>query len=268
VAAQAAQGYPAKPEVPEGPPGTIPAPAGDIIFVDPPARAPEAASAAPATTNKRRRLARGTPKKRSAKPVEPAETVAPPAPGAEMAAMTEAPAVPPRQDMGEPPPPPAQPAPVKDPYNPESFRDADGMVDAAAMRRAQLDAARKQGSNAYSVQSEWEAIEYERQRAKAAGEPIVDPLAGTAPVPPPPETRSERRVREAEEAAQKAQEAAEEARNAAAYGVSEADADAAPAKSSRKTMRKARGVPRKRAALRDDPPRSIDREPRLSGGPG
>ena len=98
-------------------------------------------------------------------------------------------------------------APVLDASNPESFRGADGMIDAAEMRRAQLNAAREQGTPVYSVQREWEAIETERQRALAAGEVRVDPLAGSAPVPPPPETRAQRRLREAEEALLDAEEA-------------------------------------------------------------
>jgi hypothetical protein len=144
------------------------------------------------------------------------------------------------------------------------------MIDAAEMRRAQLNAAREQGTPAYSVQREWEAIESERQRAEAAGEVRVDPLAGSVPVPPPPETRAERRLREAEERAEKAAQELEDAR---ANGRSSDSAEEAPPATRNTNTRKARGVPRPRApratrAGRPAPAQALDREPRLAGGPG
>jgi hypothetical protein len=56
-----------------------------------------------------------------------------------------------------------------------SFRGADGMVDAAEMRRSQINSARATGQPTYAVQREWEAVEQERQRAVANGE--VSPFA-------------------------------------------------------------------------------------------
>jgi hypothetical protein len=158
------------------------------------------------------------------------------------------------------------------------------MIDAAEMRRAQLNAAREQGAPAYSVQREWEAVAAEAQRAEAAGEVRADPLAGTAPVPPPPETRAERRAREAEEAAAAAAEARA---NANSEAVDEPVAQ--PVR--RPPTRGARGVPRPKTPARTSqndatrqvaelgptaraptqrraPAQALDREPRLSGGPG
>lgn len=177
-------------------------------------------------------------------------------------------------------------APVLDPNDPESFRGADGMIDAAQMRRAQLNAAREQGVPAYSVQREWEAVAAERQRAEDAGEVRVDPLAGTVPVAPPPETRAQKRAREAEEAVV----AAEVARDATRANGDDPD-QAAPVVEPRPARRGARGTPRpkptrqtsqsqvdqqvatttppRRARTsRRAPPQALDREPRLSGGPG
>jgi hypothetical protein len=160
------------------------------------------------------------------------------------------------------------------------------MIDSAEMRRAQLEASRTGGTPSYSVQREWEAVAAEQQRAEAAGETRVDPLAGTVPVAPPPETRAQRRAREAEEATEDTQsESGDEA----------TDADAAPAR--RAPTRGARGTPRTRAApaaasdqssetqdyerqvaadrarqsrapRRGAPRPALDREPRLAGGPG
>jgi hypothetical protein len=162
------------------------------------------------------------------------------------------------------------------------------MIDAAEMRRAQLEAARAGGRPTYSVQTEWEAVAAEQQRAEAAGEVRVDPLAGTVPVEPPPETRAERRARVAEEAASDANDP----------NASPSEEEVQAARPRRTPPRGARGTPRKRtppAATRapadqtsetEDYERQVaadrarqsrtrqttrpalDREPRLAGGPG
>ncbi len=187
---------------------------------------------------------------------------------------------PPRQEVAIVPSPTraATRGPVRDPSNPESFRGADGMIDAAEMRRAQLIAAREQGTPAYSVQREWEAVAAEQQRAEAAGEVRVDPLAGTAPVPPPPETRGERRAREAAEAAEDAAALA----RAVANGETDSEESQRPAtnqrtraapRPARQTSSATPTQPRQTAQStsrrqRAAAPQAIDREPRLSGGPG
>ena len=146
------------------------------------------------------------------------------------------------------------------------FRGADGMVDAAAMRRSQINSARATGQPAYAVQREWEAVEEERQRAAANGEVRADPLAGTVPVPKAPQPKS--------------------ARSSTSYNPGESDPisdedQAAPEvqKPSNKS-KGARGMPRaeqsngvRQSAVneatrkRGRKPSYIDREPRLSGGP-
>lgn len=196
-------------------------------------------------------------------------------------------AAPPRQETAARPAPGrgTPRGPVRDPSNPESFRGADGMIDAAEMRRAQLEASRNGGTPSYSVQREWEAVAAEQQRAEAAGEVRADPLAGTVPVAPPPETRAQRRAREAEEA--------EDARASS----EDSDAEEATPPPSRAPARGARGAPRTRSApaptsdqssetleyerqvaadrarqsrtsSRTAPRPPLDREPRLAGGPG
>jgi hypothetical protein len=286
---------------------------GPITFVPPPAPPPgtrEVSASGETAAPTRPRGARGMPKARAVVPAEaapaqagnevqvtlpsrpapargtPRSSVPVVAPSAEASASTGA--APPRQETASRPTASraAPRPPVRDPSDPESFRGADGMIDAAEMRRAQLNAAREQGTPAYSVQREWEAVETERQRAAAAGEVRVDPLAGTSPVPPPPETRAERRAREAEETAEAAAEAATEAR-----AQTRPDADEVSPTQTRPAARGARGVPRPRAApqtsenaspqqvaerssqtransARRAPAQSLDREPRLSGGPG
>jgi hypothetical protein len=146
------------------------------------------------------------------------------------------------------------------------FRGADGMVDAAAMRRSQINSARATGQPAYAVQREWEAVEEERQRAAANGDVRADPLAGTVPVPEAPQPKS--------------------ARSSSSYNPGESDPisdeeQAAPEvqKPSNKS-KGARGMPRAEqsngvrqsavnegARKRGRKPSYIDREPRLSGGP-
>ena len=269
-----------QPEVASGVPAVIAVPVvaaiespsvnagSNSVSVPLPTRAPAAATA------RRTAPARGAPRAAAAVPT-PANT--PTNAGSTGGA-------PPRQETAARPTPGrgTPRGPVRDPSNPESFRGADGMIDAAEMRRAQLNAAREQGTPAYSVQREWEAVETERQRAAAAGEVRVDPLAGTSPVAPPPETRAQKRAREAEEAAATAEEAR-------ANGPSNAEEEAAP--QPRSTRRGARGVPRPKAPRQTSetpsgqqvaeeiprtrarpqrlaPAQALDREPRLSGGPG
>jgi hypothetical protein len=245
-------------------------PATPVSTPTPVARATPAARVTPTIA-----VARGTPR------VSRAATTSTPASATTPVRNAPAAAAPPRQETaargttGRTAPRP----PVRDPFNPESFRGADGMIDSAEMRRAQLNAAREQGTPAYSVQREWEAVAAERQRAEDAGEVRVDPLAGTSPVAPPPETRAERRAREAEEAVI----AAEEARDAIRANGGEAQ-DPAPATQRAPAARPARGVPRPKSARqtsqndtnqqvatrsqRRAPAQALDREPRLSGGPG
>lgn len=244
---------------------------------------------APVTIAPPRRTARGVPKAKASEPTRPPQPSAATPSNMEPAqtATQEQPpviAAPPRQIPQVRPAPVAQRrAPVRDPSNPESFRGPDGMIDAAEMRRAQLEAARAQGTPAYSVQREWEAVAAERQRAEDAGEVRVDPLAGTVPVPPPPETAAQRRARIAEEA----EIAAEERRQS---GEVEEDVEPA-ARQTRSPTRGARGTPRQRAPraqstdtptaspigltqpptsrtrARAQPAQALDREPRLGGGP-
>jgi hypothetical protein len=206
----------------------------------------------------RRSSGRGTPRAKSSS-IAPQTSSAPvvEANAPQIAPAASNLAAPPRQTTQTRPGAPASPArqAVRDPFNPESFRGPDGMIDAAEMRRAQVEAARTQGGQAYSVQREWEAVATEQRRAEEAGEVRVDPLAGTVPVPPPPETAAQRRAREAEEA----EIAAEERR---ASGQSEVD-ERPVAQPTRTRPRGARGTPRTRA-----PAPTIDREPRLAGGPG
>jgi hypothetical protein len=212
----------------------------------------------------------------SSRPAPPARTPAPATSVATaVASVTASQGAPPRQEVAVIPVAARASArgPVRDPNNPESFRGADGMIDAAEMRRAQLNFAREQGTPAYSVQREWEAVAAEQQRAEAAGEVKVDPLLGTAPVPPPPETRSERRAREAAEAAEDAATARTQS------GDTGEDVQETPPPA---TARRARGTARPAAQSssntreasastsrrRPPPPQALDREPRLSGGPG
>lgn len=245
------------PRVPSVPPSapTRSVPSSPRANLPPPARAAVPRPAVSPQASSRAATQRSTPAQSAAPAPQESNAAAPPR--QEVATVASPSRTSPRQ-------------PVRDPSNPESFRGADGMIDAAEMRRAQLNAAREQGTPAYSVQREWEAIEAERQRAAAAGEVRVDPLAGTTPVPPPPETRAERRAREAAEAAEDAAE------QRAASGEDEDIArEAAPQRPA--TSRRTRAAPRQtsanqastptRQAARRAPPQALDREPRLSGGP-
>lgn len=147
------------------------------------------------------------------------------------------------------------------------FRGADGMVDAAAMRRAQINSARATGQPAYAVQREWEAVEQERQRAASNGEVRADPLAGTVPVP---------------EAAQpKSNKPSPRYDSDPANLLADEDPSASEVQKPTVKSKGARGTPRaeqssspRQSALnqavreRARNPSYIDREPRLSGGPG
>jgi hypothetical protein len=250
---------------------------------------PDAGSAAPVIALPTRpRAARGVPIPK-APVVAVSPPVAPRAPAA-IASQQPPPAAPPRQETAARPTTGrnAPRAPVRDASNPESFRGADGMIDAAEMRRAQIEAARTQGTPAYSVQREWEAVAAEQQRAEAAGEVRADPLAGTSPIAPPPETRAERRAREAEEAAQVAAD-----QRSSSGDEDQGDEGVTPAPAPATTgTRGARGTPRSKKApartsqtqseaemastntsrqsrtRRAQPAQALDREPRLAGGPG
>jgi hypothetical protein len=255
----------------------------------PPATQQMPESAAPTIALPARpRAARGTPRPRTG---ASAPVAAPQQPTPPVAAAQPSAAAPPRQEVASRPAPGrgTPRLPVRDPSNPESFRGADGMIDAAEMRRAQLEASRATGTPSYSVQREWEAVAAEQQRAEAAGEVRVDPLAGTVPVAPPPETRAERRAREAEEAAEDAADArasSDEATEEEAASPRRAPArggrgtprtrsapaqSAAPSDQSSETQDYERQVAadrarRSRAAQPTRP--ALDREPRLAGGPG
>jgi hypothetical protein len=144
-----------------------------------------------------------------------------------------------------------------------SFRGADGMVDAAAMRRSQINSARAAGQPAYAVQREWEAVEAERQRAAANGEVRVDPLAGTVPVPVSPQPKSARPSPSYESD----QPADDRQTN------SDAQKPVSKAKGARGTPRAEQSNQARKSAMADAArerarnPSYINREPRLSGGP-
>jgi hypothetical protein len=219
-----------------------------------------------------------------AKTTTPEPNTPPPLPDPAIAQTEPVGAAPPRQETEARPTSGrgAAATPVRDPNNPESFRGADGMIDAAEMRRAQLDASRANGTPTYSVQREWEAIAAEQQRAQAAGEVRVDPLAGSVPVERAPETRAQRRAREAEEAALEAEEnggeeAAPAPRRTSSRASRNSNRDSAPAnqssaisEKSAETLEYERQVAadRARQSRKRQPTRqALDREPRLSGGP-
>jgi hypothetical protein len=141
--------------------------------------------------------------------------------------------------------PPTPPAPRPEPIKPpaiepgtvdlEAYRGADGMVDSAVMRRAQLNSAREHGQTAYAVQQESEAIEIDRQRVETTQASVKDPLAGTIPVSPdePPQL-----LRDAQSKTN----------------------DNEAASTSKKGLKN-------RKKQQERPPIAIDREPKLNGGP-
>ena len=233
--------------------------------------------AAPVEASQTRSGARGTPRSSvrdmpSQQPPQAAFDMpqAPAALAAPMAAPT-----PPQMSFTPPPAPPAMPAappmqspaPAQQATDLSKFRGSDGMVDAAAMRRAQINSARATGQPAYAVQREWEAVEQERQRAAANGEVRPDPLAGTVPVPQAPQPRSTKPSQSFEP-------------DPSSLGGEEESANPDAQKPASKP-RGARGTPRaeqstssRQSALnqaardRARNPSYIDREPRLGGGPG
>lgn len=147
-----------------------------------------------------------------------------------------------------------------------SFRGADGMVDAAEMRRSQINSARATGQPTYAVQREWEAVEQERQRAVANGEVRADPLAGTVPVLEAPQAKSARfsksyypeesdPISDEDQAGPEVQKPSTKTK--AARGNPSAEQSNGVRQSAVNEAARARG--RK--------PSNVDREPRLSGGP-
>ena len=140
------------------------------------------------------------------------------------------------------------------------------MVDAAAMRRSQINSARATGQPAYAVQREWEAVEAERQRALANGEVRADPLAGTVPVPESPQPKSTRPSPSYEPTES-------EPPNDNGQTDSGAQKPTSKAKGARGTPRAEQSNQARKSALADAArerarnPSFIDREPRLSGGP-
>lgn len=247
-----------------------PAPsAGRVEFVPQSTQGP----AAPVDASAPRAGARGTPRTRAEElasasvPQAAFEAPRPPMPMA-------APSAP--QMTYSPPPAPAPmaaPQPMQSPAQSQQatdlskFRGADGMVDAAAMRRSQINSARATGQPAYAVQREWEAVEQERQRAAANGEVRADPLAGTVPVPEAPQPRSSKSTPnyESEPSSLPAEEEISEP---------ELQKPASKSKGARGTPRAEQTTPTRQSALnqaareRARNPSYIDREPRLSGGPG
>jgi hypothetical protein len=148
-----------------------------------------------------------------------------------------------------------------------SFRGADGMVDAAAMRRSQINSARATGQPAYAVQREWEAVEAERQRAAANGEVRSDPLAGTVPIPEAPQPKSTR-------PSPNYDPGESDTSSDDGQAQPEAQKPASKSKGARGTPRAEQSNRARQSALTDAArararnPSYIDREPRLSGGPG
>lgn len=230
--------------------------------------------AAPVEASQSRSGARGTPRT-SVRDMPPQ-----PAPQASFEILQAPAAMSPPMAQPNPPqmsftPPPAMPAaapmqspaPAQQATDLSKFRGSDGMVDAAAMRRAQINSARATGQPAYAVQREWEAVEQERQRAAANGEVRPDPLAGTVPVPQAPQPRSSKPSQGFEP-------------NPSSLGAEE-ESDSPEAQKPASKPKGARGTPRaeqstssRQSALnqaardRARNPSYIDREPRLGGGPG
>jgi len=252
------------------PPAMPPAPppsAGRVEFV--PAEQ-SAGLVVPASLNVPRTGARGMPR-------SPASEVSP-APQSSSAVSDPVAFAPPSQpsmSYRQPPAPPpmANPPQMQSQATTQlatdlsSFRGADGMVDAAAMRRSQINSARAAGQPAYAVQREWEAVEAERQRAAANGEVRSDPLAGTVPVKETPQQQSARFNRTYEPA---------EPETPYEDGQTEPEAQkpTSKAKGARGTPRAEQSNQARKRALanaaheRARNPSYIDREPRLSGGPG
>jgi len=263
------QGAPIAPPRPMPPAPTSNPSAGRVDFVP---TQPSAASPTPNATGTPRSGARGMPRTRTSE-VQPApltqSSFEAPSP------VAAAPSSPQPMSYSSPPNPApmAMPQPMQGQVAPQQatdlskFRGADGMVDAASMRRSQINSARATGQPAYAVQREWEAVEEERQRAAANGEVRADPLAGTVPVPEAPQPKSAR---------------PKPSYNPAESNTPTDDGQAAPEGQKPASKSKgARGTPRaeqtnltrqsalnEAARARARNPSYIDREPRLSGGPG
>ena len=222
--------------------------------------------AGPASLNVPRTGARGMPRSRASQTAlapQSSSTVSDP--------VKFAPPSPPPMAYNQPPaaPPMSKPLQAQSQATPQqatdlsSFRGADGMVDAAAMRRSQINSARAAGQPAYAVQREWEAVEAERQRAAANGEVRVDPLAGTVPVPVSPQPKSARPSPSYESD----QPADDRQTN------SDAQKPVSKAKGARGTPRAEQSNQARKSAMaeaareRARNPSYINREPRLSGGP-
>ena len=262
------------------PPAMVPASAPSAGRVDfmpaQPNAAPTTAQSAPAELSAPRAGARGTPRQQSAaeaaRPAPQSYFGSRPMNVAPSAVATPTPSVPP-MSYSPAPEPMTAPQQMQSQVAPQqatdlsSFRGADGMVDAAAMRRSQINSARASGQPAYAIQREWEAVEAERQRAVAKGEVRADPLAGTVPVPESPQPKSTR-----------SSQSFEPNESEPPYDNGQPDSGAqkptSRAKGARGTPRAEQSNQARKSALADVArerarnPSFIDREPRLSGGPG
>lgn len=261
------------------PPAMVPPPvpsAGRVDFMPAQPNVAPAAQFTPSEVSAPRAGARGTPRQQ---PAEQTARLTPqsfsgsrPMTAAPSAVTTAPPSVPPMSYRPAPEPmvapqqmhSQATPQPATDL---SSFRGADGMVDAAAMRRSQINSARATGQPAYAVQREWEAVEAERQRAVANGEVRADPLAGTVPVLESPQPKSTRPSPNYEPTES-------ETPHDNGQTDSEAKKPTTKAKGARGTPRAERSNQTRKSGLADAArqrarnPSFIDREPRLSGGPG
>lgn len=228
------------------------------------------APAAPVESSAPRVSARGTPQTRASEdqPVQQSSFVPP-------GAVAAAPPSPPPMNYSPQAAssPIAAPQPMQSQATPRQaadlskFRGADGMVDAAAMRRSQLNSARASGQPAYAVQREWEAVEAERQRAAAMGYVRADPLAGTVPVPETPQPKSTRRSPSYE--APDPNKPSDESK--AAPQIQKPISNSKGARGTPRAERSNQAHQRAladAARLRSRHPSYIDREPRLSGGAG
>ncbi len=260
-------------------PATLPAPsAGRVDFMPAQPSTAAAATPKPAELSAPRAGARGTPRQQTAeeaaRPVPPSyfgsrDKSVVPSPAAVATAPKNG------QPMSYSPASnlPAEPQQIQSQTTSQqatdlsSFRGADGMVDAAAMRRSQINSARATGQPAYAVQREWEAVEAERQRAVANGEVRADPLAGTVPVPESPQPKSTR-------ASPSFESTESQPPNDNGQTDSEAQRPTSKAKGARGTPRAEQSNQARKSAMaeaareRARNPSFIDREPRLSGGPG
>ena len=260
------------------PPAMVPASvpsAGRVDFMPAQPNAAPTTQSTPTELSAPRAGARGTPRQ------QPAEQAARPTPQSYFGSRPMN-VAPPTVAAAQPSVPPISYSPAPEPMTStqqmqsptttqqstdlSSFRGADGMVDAAAMRRSQINSARATGQPAYAVQREWEAVEAERQRALANGEVRADPLAGTVPVPESPQPKSTRPSPSYEPTES-------EPPNDNGQTDSGAQKPTSKAKGARGTPRAEQSNQARKSALADAArerarnPSFIDREPRLSGGP-